>query len=251
MATSVAGRPPASRLIPLFESFARLVVRPYSPGIPGWFISRQVPSTTQPICNQHVRCGQTWQYLGIGFRMGCLVIRNPLHQRNSPQNSLDDADRRSVRSHSHDATAIQGRLPRIYLVRAEPLGKAQSTTTPSDRVSHEPKIRLQRLLGIVAIMVTYPQGDAPVMPCGKCWPQVVGTTGEIPAALFLTLVYQRQIDRGKHHLVALTHVANKMLHVVFSVMKKSRSGAVRPTTGLRPCTGWGEGERCQSWRSPG
>ena len=37
-----------------------------------------------------------------------------------------------------------------------------------------------------------------------------------------TQVYQRQIDRGKHHLVALTHVANKMLHVVFSVMKNNR-----------------------------
>ncbi len=35
-------------------------------------------------------------------------------------------------------------------------------------------------------------------------------------------VYQRQIDRGKHHLVALTHVANKMLHVVFSVLKNNR-----------------------------
>ena len=28
--------------------------------------------------------------------------------------------------------------------------------------------------------------------------------------------------RGKHHLVALTHVANKMLHVVFSVLKNNR-----------------------------
>ena len=37
-----------------------------------------------------------------------------------------------------------------------------------------------------------------------------------------TQVYQRQIDRGKHHLVALTHVANKMLHVVFSVLKNNR-----------------------------
>ncbi len=37
-----------------------------------------------------------------------------------------------------------------------------------------------------------------------------------------TQVYQRQIDRGKHHLVALTHVANKMLRVVFSVLKNNR-----------------------------
>ncbi len=37
-----------------------------------------------------------------------------------------------------------------------------------------------------------------------------------------TQVYQRHIDRGKHHLVALTHVANKMLHVVFSVLKNNR-----------------------------
>jgi transposase len=37
-----------------------------------------------------------------------------------------------------------------------------------------------------------------------------------------TQIYQRHIDRGKHHLVALTHVANKMLHVVFSVMKNNR-----------------------------
>ena len=35
-------------------------------------------------------------------------------------------------------------------------------------------------------------------------------------------VYQRQRDRGKHHLVALSHVANKMLHVVFSVLKNNR-----------------------------
>jgi hypothetical protein len=35
-------------------------------------------------------------------------------------------------------------------------------------------------------------------------------------------VYQRHIDRGKHHLVALSHVANKMLHVVFSVLKNNR-----------------------------
>ena len=35
-------------------------------------------------------------------------------------------------------------------------------------------------------------------------------------------VYKRQKDRGKHHMVALTHVANKMLHVIFSVLKNDR-----------------------------
>jgi transposase len=35
-------------------------------------------------------------------------------------------------------------------------------------------------------------------------------------------VYKRQQERGKHHFVALSHVANKMLHVVFSVLKNNR-----------------------------
>jgi len=35
-------------------------------------------------------------------------------------------------------------------------------------------------------------------------------------------VYQRQRNRGKHHKVALSHVANKMLHVVFSVLKNQK-----------------------------
>ena len=35
-------------------------------------------------------------------------------------------------------------------------------------------------------------------------------------------VYDRQRDRGKHHTVALSHVAHKMLHVVFSVLKNKR-----------------------------
>ena len=35
-------------------------------------------------------------------------------------------------------------------------------------------------------------------------------------------VYDRQIQRGKHHQVALSHVAHKMLHVVFSVLKNQR-----------------------------
>ncbi|RLF03500.1 MAG: IS110 family transposase [Thermoprotei archaeon] len=32
-------------------------------------------------------------------------------------------------------------------------------------------------------------------------------------------VYERQKARGKHHTVALSHVAHKMLHVIFSVLK--------------------------------
>ena len=35
-------------------------------------------------------------------------------------------------------------------------------------------------------------------------------------------VYDRQRARGKHHTVALSHVAHKMLHVVFSVLKNKR-----------------------------
>ena len=37
-----------------------------------------------------------------------------------------------------------------------------------------------------------------------------------------TQVYERHMERGKHHLVALSHVANKMLHVIFSVLKNNR-----------------------------
>ena len=39
--------------------------------------------------------------------------------------------------------------------------------------------------------------------------------------LFKT-VYHRHKERGKHHMVALSHVANKLLHVVFSVLKNQR-----------------------------
>ena len=38
----------------------------------------------------------------------------------------------------------------------------------------------------------------------------------------LAALYQRQVDCGKHHTVALSHVANKMLHVIFSVLKNNR-----------------------------
>ena len=37
-----------------------------------------------------------------------------------------------------------------------------------------------------------------------------------------TAVYERQKARGKHHTVALSHVAHKMLHVVFSLLKNKR-----------------------------
>ena len=48
------------------------------------------------------------------------------------------------------------------------------------------------------------------------------------AAVFLAgdplfkAIYDRQRARGKHHTVALSHVAHKMLHVVFSVLKNKR-----------------------------
>ena len=38
----------------------------------------------------------------------------------------------------------------------------------------------------------------------------------------LTVVYDRQKARGKHHEVALSHVAHKMLHVIFSVLTNER-----------------------------
>ncbi len=35
-------------------------------------------------------------------------------------------------------------------------------------------------------------------------------------------VYEKQRSRGKKHLVAVSHLANKMLHVVFSVLKNRK-----------------------------
>lgn len=35
-------------------------------------------------------------------------------------------------------------------------------------------------------------------------------------------IYERQRQRGKHHLVALSHVANKLTRVVYSVLKGQR-----------------------------
>ena len=43
-------------------------------------------------------------------------------------------------------------------------------------------------------------------------------------------VYQRQRERGKHHLVALSQVANQRLHVVFSVLKNNRPYPPRAPT---------------------
>ena len=37
-----------------------------------------------------------------------------------------------------------------------------------------------------------------------------------------TAIYDLQVARGKHHEVALSHVAHKMLHVIFSVLKNER-----------------------------
>ena len=38
----------------------------------------------------------------------------------------------------------------------------------------------------------------------------------------LTTIYDRQVARGKHHEIAISHVAHKMLHVIFSVLKNER-----------------------------
>lgn len=35
-------------------------------------------------------------------------------------------------------------------------------------------------------------------------------------------VYDRQRQRGKHHLVSLSHVANKLMRVVYAVLKGQR-----------------------------
>ncbi len=40
-------------------------------------------------------------------------------------------------------------------------------------------------------------------------------------------VYEKQKAKGKKHLVAISHVANKMLHVVFSVLKNQKPYEVR------------------------
>jgi transposase len=45
-------------------------------------------------------------------------------------------------------------------------------------------------------------------------------------------IYDRQRQRGKHHLVALSHVANKLTHVSYAVLKGQRSYA--PHYPIRP-----------------
>lgn len=46
------------------------------------------------------------------------------------------------------------------------------------------------------------------------------TSGNDP---MLSAIYQRQRAKGKHHLVALSHVARKMLHVVFAVLRDEKN----------------------------
>ena len=52
--------------------------------------------------------------------------------------------------------------------------------------------------------------------------QAAETTVFVAHDPLFTAVYERQRARGKHHIVALSHVAHKMLHVVFSVLKNQR-----------------------------
>lgn len=35
-------------------------------------------------------------------------------------------------------------------------------------------------------------------------------------------IYKRQRARGKHHFIALSHVQNKLVHVIYSVLKHNR-----------------------------
>ncbi|MCZ6480425.1 MAG: transposase, partial [candidate division NC10 bacterium] len=46
----------------------------------------------------------------------------------------------------------------------------------------------------------------------------VGMRGD---ALFRQ-IYERQRARGKHHFIALSHVQNKLVHVIYSVLKHNR-----------------------------
>gem|GEM_PF-2743976 len=40
-------------------------------------------------------------------------------------------------------------------------------------------------------------------------------------------VYEKQKNKGKKHIVAVSHVANKMLHVIFSVLKNRKPYELR------------------------
>jgi len=41
-------------------------------------------------------------------------------------------------------------------------------------------------------------------------------------------VYEKQISKGKKHLIVVSHAANKMLHVVFSLLKSRKPYKLQP-----------------------
>ena len=49
-------------------------------------------------------------------------------------------------------------------------------------------------------------------------------------------IYEKQMNRGKHHKVALSHVAHKMLHVIFSMLKNKKQYEPNLTTGEKEKT---------------
>ena len=55
-------------------------------------------------------------------------------------------------------------------------------------------------------------------------PGVVSGRKRLPVSFpgVVSGLYDRQVARGKHHGIALSHVAHKMLHVIFSVLKNDR-----------------------------
>jgi transposase len=48
-------------------------------------------------------------------------------------------------------------------------------------------------------------------------------------------IYERQRKRGKHHLVALSHVANKLTRVIYSVLKGQRAYVPKYPMAIRAC----------------
>lgn len=68
------------------------------------------------------------------------------------------------------------------------------------------------------------QGHAKMSKRGSKYLRTAVMQAAVVAALkskdpMFKAIYDRQIEKGKPHLVAVSHVANKMLHVIFSVMK--------------------------------
>jgi transposase len=53
----------------------------------------------------------------------------------------------------------------------------------------------------------------------------------------LQAIYERQRKRGKHHLVALSHVANKLTRVIYSVLKGQRAYVPHDPTVTSACRG--------------